>query len=107
MRLDRLAVLREASVLDDAAPFEQPHRARYATVEWHRQLELVGANAESRARQRDALGVAGELELWLRRRSALKLDVAIAEDEDAPARDAPVHAPRHLQNLVRAEVHAA
>ena len=33
-----------------------------------------------------------------------EVDVAIGQDEDAAALDATVHAPRHLQDLVGAEV---
>ena len=56
---------------------------------------------------RDALRVAGELELRRRGLQRVEVDVAVAEDEHAPALDAAVHAPRHLQDLVGAEVQRA
>ena len=57
---------------------------------------------------RDALRVAGELELGRGRAAASQKSMSRSlQDEHAPALDAPVHAPRHLQDLVGAEVRAA
>ena len=104
-RFDGASVRRELSALDDAAPLEQLERVAIRDlVERNRQIELVGAHAERRARHRDALGVAGELEFRLGGLQRSELDVAVGKNEHAPAFDAPVHAAGHLQNLVRAEV---
>jgi hypothetical protein len=106
-RLDRFAVARELAILDDAALLEFRdglHVTR--AVERHGELELVGADSEIRACERDALGVAGELKFRRRRPQRLEPDVAVGENEHAAAGHAPVHASGHLQDLVRAEVHA-
>ena len=108
-RFDQLAVAREPPVLDDAARLEQRRRAsRYAQRSSGTGRSSSSARTPSvGAGDRDALRVAGELELRLRRLERRELDVAVGEDEHAPALDAPVHAPRHLQDLVRAEVQPA
>ena len=107
-RFDGAAVAREPPVLDDAARLEQLQRAAIRdAVERHRQLELVGAHAEAAqviATRSESPASWNSGSVGLQRG---EVDVAIAEDEHAPARDAPVHAPRHLQDLVRAEVQLA
>jgi hypothetical protein len=62
--------------------------------------------AQRGARERHALGVAGELELGLGRAQRGEVEVAVAEDEHPPALDAAVHAAGHLEDLVGPEVGA-
>ena len=106
-RLDRLAVGGESSVLDDSARFEKGHCLSVGdAVERDRQLELARIDSQVGARHRDALRIAGELEFRRSRLECLELDVAVGENEDSPTLDAAVNSPGHLQDLVRAEVHA-
>src|SRR5205085_1808922 len=74
------------------------------TIEWHRQLQLIRGYTEIRARDGHALGVAGKLEFRRSRLQRVEIDIAIAEDEHAPASNAAMHSSRHLQYLVGAEV---
>ena len=97
----------EPAVFDQAARLEM--RKRFAirgAVERHRQIEGIGAHAEIGAGERDTLAVTGKLELGFGGTQRRKADVAIAQDVHTPALHAAVHAPRHLQDLVGAEVHA-
>ena len=75
-----------------------------APVERHRQVELAGIDAQRGAGDRHPLGVAGQLELGRRGPQLLEDEVAVGEDEDLAVGDPPVHPPRHLQDLVGAEV---
>ena len=104
-RFHRSAIPREATLLDDAASLEELHRATIrGLIERHRQLELIGGDAEVRAGDGNTLRVAGQLKFGRRRLERREVDVAIAEDEDATTRNAAMHPARHLENLVRAEV---
>ena len=107
-RFDRASVAREPPVLDDAARLEQRDRAPIRdAVERHRQLELVGAHAEAAQviatrSESPASWNSGSVGC-----SDAKSMSRSRQDEHASALDAPVHAPRHLQDLVRAEVQPA
>ena len=105
-RLDSLAILGQAPVLNNAARFEMIHRlAVRQLVERHRQVELIRAHAQIRTGQRHTFTVARELELRRRWPQRAEDDIAIAQNEHAPTGHATVHTPRHLQNLVRTQVH--
>ena len=106
-RFHRAAVPGESTILDQAARLEMADRlAVGGTIERDRQLEGIGAHAQIGAGERHAFRITGELELRLGGTQCLEANVAIAQDEHAPARDAPVHATGHLQNLIGAEMHA-
>ncbi len=67
-RFDVAAVAREAPILDQAAARQQLHRVAVgAGVERHRQIELLRVDPQGGAGDRDAFGVARELELRRRR----------------------------------------
>ena len=103
-RLDLRAVHRQPSVGDDAAIFELPQRRRIrGTVERHRQLEIQRVHAQGRARHRDAFRVTRQLELRRPRVQRVEREVAVAQDPHLAVLDAAVHAPRHLEDLVRPE----
>ena len=74
-------------------------------IERHRQVQRIGLHAKIGTRQRDPLGITGELEVGCRRLQGFEADVPIAENEHAPVLDAAMHAARHLQDFVRAEMH--
>ncbi len=75
-------------------------------VQRNRQLQLVRADAERRARHRHPLRIAGELKLGLRGLERAEMDVPVAEDVYPPVLHAPVHPAGHLEKLVGAQVHA-
>ena len=103
--LHRLAVPREPPVLDDTARLEQTHRfAITQFVERHGQVERVGAHAKVRTGHRHTLAVARQLKLRRRWPQRGELDVAVGQNEHAPARHAAVHTPGHLEYLVGAEM---
>ncbi len=104
-RVHRAAVAREAPGLDQTAFGEQRHRVPIrGAVERDGELQVARVHPQGRARDGDALRVAGELELGRGRLQLLKHEVAVAQEVHLAARDPPVHAPRHLQDLIGAQV---
>src|SRR6267154_886402 len=77
-----------------------------AAIERDGQVELGGIDTYRGARDRDALRIAGELELGSRRPQILERQVAIAQDVDLAVLDASMHPAGHLKDLVCAEVRA-
>ena len=101
------AVVGQSSVRDDIARFQQPHRATIRQlVERHRQFEIVGAHTDRRAGQCDALTVAGELKLRQLRLQLIERNAPVGENEHAAASHTAVHASRHLQQFIRAQMNA-
>ena len=106
-RFHRLAVRRQPAVFDQAARFEMRDRVavRHA-IERHRQFEGVRLHAEVGAGERHALGVARQLKVGCRGLERFEPDIPVTQDEHATVLHTTMHAPGHLQDLVRAEMHA-
>src|SRR5438876_828870 len=75
-----------------------------AAIKGDVEVELGGIDTDCGARDRDALRIAGELELGSRRPQVLEGQVAVAQDVDLTVLDPTVHPAGHLEDLVRAEV---
>ena len=104
-RFDFASVAREPPLLDETTLAEKPNRLAIGpAVERHGQLQIGRVDSQGRARDRHPFGVSRELELRARRPELVEGEVAVAQDEDLAALHAPVHAPRHLQQLVRPQV---
>ena len=104
-RFDFPSVARQPPPFDQTAIAQLLHgRLVGPPVERHGQVELPGIDAQRRARDRDALGVAGQLELGRGRGQALEREVAVAQDVDLATLHPAVHPSRHLQDLVGPEV---
>ena len=75
-------------------------------IERHRQVERICLHAQIGARECHALGIARQLKVRRRRLQRLEANITIAENEHATVGDTAVHASGHLQNFVRAQMHA-
>ena len=106
-RFDLAAVEREPAVLDEAARGEQLERPPVRrAIERNRKVEIARIDPERGAGDRHPFGIAGQLEFGRCRPKLIEDEVAVAQNDDLAIRDAPVHTPRHLQDLVGAEVEA-
>ena len=75
-------------------------------IQRHRQIECVRLHAEAGAGECHALRITRQLKVGRGGFQRCKADVTVAENEHPTIRHAAMHAPGHLQNFVRAQVHA-
>ena len=105
--LHQFPVPRQATVLDNAPRFEVLQRLTIRVpIERHRQVEFVGPHTEVGAGERHPLGVPRQLKVRLGGLHRRPVQIAIAQDVYPAIIDPAVYSPRHLQDLVGAQMRA-